>query len=97
LDESFETAVHVLRVGVPDVVPISRFVEVMDHFCSFVETLGDERDIEVVIGIFQESGCAPEATNENEYETSIRLCRHAIIRLIHVSPVARIGKVLGSR
>jgi hypothetical protein len=40
LDESFETAV--LRVGVPDVVPISRFVEVMVYFCSFVETLGDE-------------------------------------------------------
>jgi hypothetical protein len=62
LDESFETTV--LRVGIPDIVPICRFVEVMDHLCSFVETLGDERDIEVVIGIFQESGCAPEATNE---------------------------------
>jgi hypothetical protein len=62
LDESLETAV--LHVGVPDVVPISRFVEVMDHFCSFVETLGNECDIEVVIGIFQESGYAPEVTNE---------------------------------
>jgi hypothetical protein len=63
LDESFETAVHVLRVGVPDIVPISRSVEVMDPLCSFVGTLGDERNIEVVISIFQESGCA-EATNE---------------------------------
>jgi hypothetical protein len=36
----------------------------MDHFCSFVETLDDECDIKVIIGMFQESGCALETTNE---------------------------------
>jgi hypothetical protein len=58
LNESLEA--RMLRVGIPDIQPIAGFVEVVRHFRGFVESLRNERDVEIVVRIFQQAGCAPE-------------------------------------
>lgn len=57
LHESLEAAV--LRVRVPDIVPIARHIEVVRGNIEWLaKPLGDESDGEVIIRIFEEAGGA---------------------------------------